>query len=255
MPTISYRGKPGDVSERMRDLALALAGKGPDAWGVVQALQLRVAVRLLQLIQDDFERKAQGQTGEDGIKWAPLARATIAGRRIGPGELKRVGITGKRERGFLTPAENARWRKLFSRRKWLLFVKFGMDEGAASAAAAKYAWYVLKSEGAKTKLEVLGGRTVPILRDTGELFRSFSPGTGDAPGGADGQILRLAAGLITVGTNKKPWHHAGIPGRLPARPFWPTNGALPDPWQKALCRTLQRGMIEALAMVFSKGKP
>ena len=35
--------------------------------------------------------------------------------------------------------------------------------------------------GAKTKVEVLGGRQVEILRDTGVLFNSLSPGREDQP--------------------------------------------------------------------------
>jgi hypothetical protein len=248
--TLSFRGSAGQVSLRLRELMTAIAGKGSDRWGVVRSLQLVLGMKLLEMIHDNFEVKANGGTDEAGIKWAPLKRETIAQRRLGPGDKKKFGIGGKRERGLLTPAENDRWRKLFSTRKWLLHVKFGMGEREASASAAKYAWFILKGEGAQTKLDVLGGRTVQTLRDTGELFNSLSPGVqGSAP--PDGQIFRTPPGAIIVGTNKKPWHHAGIPGKLPARPFWPTNGQMPQVWRDRLAGTLQRSMTRALIMIFS----
>ena len=61
---------------------------------------------------------------------------------------------------------------------------------------------------------------VEILRDTGELFRSLEPGLGTQPSGASGQVFELEPGAVTIGTNKKPWHHRGNE-RLPARPLWP----------------------------------
>ena len=85
----------------------------------------------------------------------------------------------------------------------------------------------------------LAGRKVEILRDRGELGRSFSPG-------APGNIIRLMRGYVIVGTNKKPWHHRGNKN-LPARPFWPDgkrHKAPPGYYQPAL-KALQSGLTEA----------
>lgn len=102
-----------------------------------------------------------------------------------------------------------------------------------------------------TKVQKLGYRPHEILRDTGELLRSFSPGVEYTPSGADGQILELdRPGSFTVGTNKKPWHHEGGE-HLPSRPFWPLDGSLPDEWMEAVRDAVQTGIEEAIASILS----
>jgi phage gpG-like protein len=83
--------------------------------------------------------------------------------------------------------------------------RFG--EGKAKAIAAGHAWNVLKAEGAKTKLEVYGNRVVDILRDTGVLFNSISPGyldgteyTPPSGEGGDKQVFRALQDGIVIGT-------------------------------------------------------
>jgi len=98
----------------------------------------------------------------------------------------------------------------------------------------------------------LGG--VEILRDTGELIRSFSPGVEDRPSGADGQVFELKPGLVRVGTNKKPWHHRGVKNKLPARSFWPLDGRLPAAWWRYLLRVYGRGLARALTILLSGGR-
>lgn len=247
--TVTFQGSRADLLALLRQLPRILAGTEADPYGVAQALQLRLGVALLSKIQQSFVAKSRGGTGEDGIRWPPLKRETIAQRRTTRAERKALGITGRRERGLLTPAQNERWRKLFATRKDWLQAKFGLGAREAAARAAQIAWATLKAEGAKTKLEVLGGRQVDTLRDTGELFRSFSPGVEDRPSRAEGQIFEVPPGQVIVGTNKKPWHHKGIPGRLPARPFWPLDGVLPGVWWDHLLRVYQRGLLRALVLI------
>lgn len=236
------------VEGRIRRSIAAVLGRVPDPDGTVHGLLMRLGVRLLSLIQADFVTLSRGGTSTWGIKWAPLKPATIAQRRTSRAELKSLGITGRRVRGFLTPAEDRIWRRIFATRlAWLR--AHGMSEGAAKGRAAAIAWTALKAMGAKTKLEVLGSRVVDVLRDTSELFRSLSPGFEDQPSNADGQIFQVEPGRVTVGTNKKPWHHAGNPARnLPARPFWPTDGNLPPEWRDALLQTLLRGLVRVIIL-------
>lgn len=245
--TVTIRSSRADVRRTVRQTVAALAG-GPDPGGVARGLQLRLGVALLSKVQQAFIVKSRGGVGEDGIQWQPLKRATIAQRRTSAGERKALGITGKRVRGLLTADEDKRWRRIFATRKSYFMAKFGLSDAAASERAAKIAWATLKAEGAKTKLEVLGNRQVDILRDTGELFRSLSPGVDATPSGADGQIFETPPGQVIVGTNKKPWHHTGIPGKLPARPLWPTDGRLPVAWWDALLRVIQMGALRALEL-------
>jgi hypothetical protein len=246
---IPFHGTRQELMNRLNMLPRILAGKAADPWGIVEGLSLRVGNVLLMHIKLAFETKSRGGVGSDGIKWPPLKRETIAQRRTTAGERRALGISGKRERGLLTPAQNKRWRFLFATRKNWFMTKFGMGDAAASGRAAQYAWATLKNEGAKTKLDVLGSRQVDILQDTGELFKSFSPGIGANRSGADGQILKFGPGYVTVGTNKKWWHHLGIPGRLPARNFWPPDGKLPTEWTDDMADALQRGLAEVAILL------
>jgi len=252
MGVITYRGTSDQVRAVLRRLPAALAGRAPDPLGIARGIQLRLGVALLSKIQQAFIVKSRGGTGDDGIRWAPLKPQTIAQRRTTRTERRAAGVGGRRVRGLLTPAQDRRWRMLFATRRARL-VASGMSEGAASARAAAIAWSILKSEGAQTKLAVFGGRTVDILRDTGELFRSLQPGVEDRPARPEGQIFEVPPGRIIVGTNKKPWHHRGVPGRLPARPLWPLDGRIPEAWLKHLAGAARRGVARAIGELLARG--
>ena len=130
------RATSDEVVAAMRRLVLALTGQGNDPWGMVEGLQLRMGMVLLDKISTAFAIKSCGGTGEDGIKWKPLKPETIARRRLsGPDikGLKAIGIRAKNVykkgatggkvyagyefkgmvRGSLSPAEDREWRKIF----------------------------------------------------------------------------------------------------------------------------------------------
>lgn len=249
---VPFRGTRAELVARVRDVIAALAGIGPDPHQVAAPVLTRGGVALLSQIQSAFIAKARGGVGSDGIKWAPLKRATIAARRASKTELRKLGASGQRTRGLLTPEQDRKWRAVFA--STLARLRARGTDGAAAIAAAK-AWGVLKAEGAKTRLEVLGGRQVEILRDTSRLFRSLSPGVReDQAPKAEGQVFEAVPGRITVGTSVEYAlaHHRGNPSRnLPARPLWP--GALPDAWAAAVNRALVRGILDAVAHVARRG--
>lgn len=251
MPTGTFTGTREQLRKLLSQLPAALAG-ADDPYGIARGIQLRGGIALLSKIQQAFIVKSRGGTGDDGIKWPPLKRSTIAQRRTTGTERKALGIGGTRVRGLLTPAQDRRWRQIFGSR--LAKLRLVMSDGAAKAKAAQIAWAILKSEGAQTKLQVLGGRQVDILRDTGELFRSLTPGVEDQPSGADGQVFRVPPGRVIVGSNKKPWHHAGIPGKLPTRPLWPLDGRLPAAWQQAVADAMRRGIGVAILLLLDRGR-
>jgi hypothetical protein len=246
---IVYLGSMDDARRELEALPAILAGRVPDPMGVARAVQLRCGVALLSEIQRAFITKSRGGVGSDGIKWAPLKPETIARRRTTAGELRQLGIRRRGSRPSLTAAQDLRWRQVFGR----VFrrASLDMDERAAKGVAAAIAWQTVKTEGAKTKLELLGGRQVDILRDTGVLFRSLSPGVDDKPSGADGQVFETPAGRVIVGTNVKPWHHTGNPETgLPARPLWPTDGSIPERWRGSINRAAATGVLMAIRMAF-----
>jgi phage gpG-like protein len=113
--------------------------------------------------------------------------------------------------------------------------RFG--EKQAKAIAASHAWNVLKSEGAKTKLEVYGNRVVDILRDTGVLFNSISPGyldgneyTPPAGDGGEKQVFRALQDGIVIGTTVA---YAGAHNKgkgVPKRQIFPER--IPAVWAR-----------------------
>jgi hypothetical protein len=252
MAMLEYHGTRADLVRLLQHIPAVLGG-APDPNGIARGIQLRAGNVLVSKVQQAFIVKSRGGTGEDGIKWKPLKRETIAQRRTTRSERKALGITGTRVRGLLTPAQDRRWRQIYGSRLARLLAS-GVGGGEARATAARIAWAILKSEGAMTKLDVLGGRQVDILRDTGELLRSFTPGVEDKPSGADGQVFKLEPSRVIIGSNKKPQHHTGIPGRLPARPFWPPDGSLPRPWSEAILGSIQRGMVRAIVLLVEQGR-
>jgi hypothetical protein len=235
-----------DIRRAFYEFTQALTGKAPDPGGVARGIQLSMGNALISKISQNFSVLSGGGTSEAGYKWQPLTRETIAQRRVTPTERKSLGITGKRTRGFLTAAQDKRWKAIFGSRLAKMLSQ-GMDIADAKAKAGQIAWAILKSEGALTKLDVLGGRKVDSLRDTGLLKRSFNAGVGDRPSGAAGQIFEVPPGVVIVGTRMKPWHHKGIPGKLPARPFWPQE--LPETWWAAINGAMIRGMFNAAKQI------
>lgn len=244
-----FRGTRRELVKRLHQLALALSGKKPDSYRVVRPILTRGAVALLTQIKLAFIAKSRGGVGSDGIKWPPLKPATIAARRATREELRNLGVGGRRVRGLLTPGQDREWRRIFARTAAMLRAR-GVPEGEILAIAGRTAWARLKEQGAKTRLEVLGGRQVDILRDTGRLLRSLEPGLEDAPKKPANQILRVRAGEITVGTTVEyaERHQNGDPARnLPARPLWPEPQNLPDAWWEAINAAILRGMLRAVA--------
>lgn len=245
---VVYAGTLDEARRYLESLPAILAGKVPDPFGVARAVQLRCGVALLSEVQRAFITKSRGGVGSDGIRWVPLKPETIARRRTTREERRALGIR-RGKRPSLTPEQDRRWRQVYSR--VLRRSALDMQPREARARAAAIAWATVKDEGARTKLQLLGSRQVDILRDTSALFRSFSPGVDDKPSGAEGQVFETPPGRVIVGSNVKPWHHTGDPERnLPARPFWPLDGMIPDRWRASINRAAATGVLVAIRMMF-----
>jgi hypothetical protein len=243
----TFRGTRADLAALMRQIPQALAG-GPDPFEIARSIQLRAGVTLLGCVASAFITKSRGGIGEDGIQWLPLQRATIAQRRTTAQERRSLSISGQRQRGLLTPAQNKKWKQIFGTRL-ARFRLMGMGEAEAKAGAARIAWAILKSEGAQTKLQVLGSRKVDIGRDTSRMFRSLSPGVEDRPSGQTEQVFQVAPGSVIVGSNVPyfvPFHRR--------RPVWPLDGSLPDPWADAILRSMSTGVVRAVALLVERGR-
>jgi hypothetical protein len=250
MTKIYFHGTRQQAKSVVRRLKDILIGRASDPQRLAYGVFLAIGFAALSDIKDDFVRKADGGTGEDGVKWPDLSPAYKAyGRRFGKGEqsaLKKAAGLGKANRfapgqnkGLLTAHQLKIWRGIYGTRLQRFLVS--MPEPAAKARAAQIAWAELKRMGAKTKLSVFGSRKVQILRDTGILLNSLSPGRLDggqyskpSEDGGEEQICQTIANGVIVGTNV-PYaavHNNGSAAKgIPARPFLP-KGEAPQVWQE-----------------------
>lgn len=247
----TFRGSREELRQALRLLPAVLAGETPDTLNVSRGIKLRLAVAFLSQVQQAFLVKARGGRDEAGIRWQPLSPATVARRRLGPGDRKL--ITDKARTAHLTGAQRRTFRREYLKRL-RANVAAGVQRADAAARARAGAYGVLRSRGVTvpSKAQILGARSVEILRDTGELFRSLTPGVEDRPARTPGQVVEAdRPGSVTVGTNKKGWHHRGNP-RLPSRPYWPLDGDLPAAWWRALSGAMQRGLAVAVARLTAR---
>lgn len=250
MPTVSFNGSREDLRRLLRSVPAIFAGRAPDPLGIAKGLQLRLGVQLLSLIQTAFVEKSRGGMGSDGIQWPPLSPSTIAARCRGPADKKAVRVSNRLSTTLSQKAAQARKiEKEVRTEEARLRAKFGLPTGQARGLArANVEARARRQVGLGTIKGVLASRDVDILRDTGELLRSFSPGIEDVPSGADGQVFNTPPGRVIVGTNKKPWHNKGGPN-LPARHYWPPDGNLPTAWWNALLAVGQRGILRAVVLL------
>lgn len=275
--TIHFTGTRQEAKALAYRLGAILAGREADSIGIGRGLLLAMGVAALSDIKDAFVTKARGGTDEMGISWPKLSRKYLAyGRRFGRGEqsalTKAAGLNPRANRlapgnnkGLLTADQLKRWRMIFARS--LARFLLSMEAGEAKAAAAQIAWAQLKREGAQTKLNVFGSRQVEILRDTGVLLNSLSPGVlsgppgpnqqyrGPSGPGGDQQIFDLTAGKVIVGTNVfyARAHQEG--GRkMPRRQFLPENEAqIPDVWWQRWLAVGIKAVEVGAALLYRKG--
>lgn len=273
---IDFHGRRDELRRLLWSFLLGLAGRAEQGAFAphISGIKLRIGMVALSCVQEAFITKAAGGADEAGIQWEALKPQTIANRPIGEGDiasLKAGGITkrkygfgarrqgagdldtlGRLKRGFLTAAQDKKWRRIFATKKAELQTRWGMGDAAASARAAQSAWATLKAEGAKTKLDVLGGRNVQIGRNSGRLFNSLSPGVDDPeqhpllvpPPDVEERILREEVGSVVVGTNVE---YAGA--FHSKRPLWPSDGSIPAAWMDRINEAARSGITEAIEMI------
>lgn len=239
MAAIVFRGTRQDLHAALAGLPALLSGRGHDSTGLILQLHLRLGMAALSLIRAAFLERARDGVDETGETWPPLSPRTIAYGRRHPGLARRRRAAAKRgsNRPSLTAAQDRRWRQLYASR--------GGGPKATrqqKGRAAAYAWFVLKAEGATTVLASYGTTKVEMLRDTGILFNSLSPGV-------PGNVLESRPGAVIVGTNV-PYalahHRGGL--HLPRRRLWPDPEKWPPRWWSELLGVLLDGAVRALEL-------
>jgi phage gpG-like protein len=254
--TIYFRGTKSEAKAAVRAAVAQASGREPDTLNIKHGMALAVGAAVLADVKDDFVRKADGGTGEDGNKWPPLAPATIANRRKGPGDAELLKAAGLKKshrfkrmlnKNTLTKEQQKEWERVY--RFNVLRFALSTTLPTANQRARALAWEHVRKLGADpkmnpTRVNVFGGRQVKILRDTGRLMNSLSPGVLSGVGpdssytkptaeGGEEQILEILESGMMVGTNVKyaATHQYGDAERnIPARPFLPDNGTVPDIW-------------------------
>jgi hypothetical protein len=246
--TVTVRATPAQLARTLRNLPQSSRGTSAAA----KVLLVRCGLALLGKIKEAFLAKARGGTDEAGERWKPLSPFTIAYSRRHPG-LARKG-KGKRTRlhhpsAILSQKQRQRWWEVYGRMK-ARFSERG--EAGAKAHAARYAWKVLKDEGAPTIIGRYGATPVEILRDTGLLFNSLSPAippaaASSAPPRTKEQVFLLKRAEVMIGTKRKwAWVHHHGSARVPQRRLWPRVEDWPASWWAALAEQAQYGVIDVL---------
>lgn len=240
---IYLRASRAVIREIVRTLPRETVG-GSTTAGSIMA---RCGTVLLGRIRRAFIVKARGGTDEAGDRWAPLKPQTIAYSKTRSrgrgGRLQIERRRGARPSQALDSRQSERWWDLY--RQGLRI--FNNDK----ASAAKRAWAILKREGARTLLDKYGHRQVEILRDTGLLLNSLSPGVSTID-----QVFRIYRGEVIIGTNRKgaSAHHNGVRGKLPKRRLWPPPNKWPSAWWQDLADEVQQGMVEVALQLLQKTK-
>lgn len=259
MPIVAviYVKSPVDVAQiANRAAQIALGQISSEA---ARGIWLRVGLQVLSLIKQAFVIKARGGTDAAGESWKPLAKSTVAYSRRHPGVL----WPGEKRAPFapswmLTVKQRERW--------WSLYRSFGGGapagagyhaKGQGGGWAAARAWAIVKAEGAKTLMSEYGDTPTLILRSTGFLLNSLSPGiepdnlppnSTSAPK-VDEQVFNILPGAVMVGTNRKyaGVHHNGSKnGRIPQRRLWAKPENWPQSWWELILSQARQGLIEAI---------
>lgn len=253
---IVFRGNRSEL-RRLIDVAVgALSGRTSDTDGVGIGFLTAIGFAALSDVKTAFIEKAGGGVDELGIRWPPLKPETIANRRVGPKDKRDNRDIAKRER--IRQRETAKAFKRFS---------LSLPEKEARRRAAIVGGLKATRQTGKTKVQTLGGRQVEILRDTGVLLNSLSPGLVVSSGsgasyqrpegeGGEEQIFRVKAGEVVVGTNVKyaSTHQRGDSSRgIPARPFLPPDNGVPDIWWARWLSAGNKALAASLAVLVQRG--
>ena len=256
MTTIRFIGTRQDVSRIARTLGGILSGREPDQHGIGQGFRSALGFGALTDVKEAYITKARGGTDEMGIKWPPLAPATIANRRVG------------NPRGQEAKSEAIRTRERIRKREYKKALKRYMlsdlPEHEQKRRAKIVAGLKATAETGKTKVQTLGDRDVEILRDTSVLINSLSPGeftsgqyTLPTEEGGEEQIFKAGQGEMIVGTNViyASTHQHGDPSRnIPARPFLPDEDhPVPDVWWERWANIAALALQSSLRHLFARG--
>lgn len=269
MTTIRFQGTREEVRRRSLQLAAILSGRAADQHEIAKGFLLSLGFAALSDIKDAYVTKARGGTDEMGIRWPPLAPATIANRRLGPGDTRvkaRPGETKGESLERIQKAELIKRRERIRKREFkkaFQRLSVSLPEMEARRRAKIVAGVKATRETGKTKVETLGGRQVEILRDTGVLLNSLGPGllsgtsyTSPSGEGGEEHIFNLGRGEVIVGTNvvyARTHQRGDERRRIPARPFLPDEThPVPQVWWDRWVRVANKALVAGAELLFRR---
>ncbi len=262
---ITWRGTRQQLIDALGRIPKILAGLLPDPGGVVKALLLRIGGVLLSKIQQAYITASEGQTNKLGITWQKLSPVTLLLRRTGAQGPKALAKLKARIAG-MPAATQARIKRQYRqqlailhnldpfslrhRRAALRILNKKAKKGLVTPTRYKQLRKLLTGGVKPAQLEhfALAQATALILRDTGALLNSLSPGTASAD-----KILKADVGKVIVGTNTKyfKYHQSDRPrakkkdgtDKLPRRQILPDAGKpIPAEWYAAMSAEFAKGI-------------
>ncbi len=259
--SIRYTGSRAELAKEFYRLSRCLTGKERDPSGAVDWLLIKVGLVLLGRIKEAYVVKSEGGTDEMGIKWPPLSPVTLALRRKVTGKksvekLQSKFKTLKAERAQQVLEQSAKLMAVMSggnrkdKQHAMYLLEQKRKKGTISQTQYKQIRRVLDGKLTPQKIAetAFAGGFAQILRDTGELLNSFSPGLAES-------IVRTEPGVIIVGSKKKTatYHNSSLPRKLKkdGQPKLPRRQILPDDqhpvpaaWMAAMAKEFQRGIAD-----------
>lgn len=256
-----------------RELPEIMAGTRADPYGLRKAVFAKVLAAALKDVKEDFERKSQGNQGDDGVQWDPLAEYTIKKRsETQKGQSGRAGKdkpTPPPDFGWLSSQRREVYRKEYRRLRLAgLPPKEAAKQAAVIAkAVVRKVWQVMGEAGGRGVPGRPGASVpgdFPILNETGTLLRSASPGTVSGVGLAtnykpeENQEVEYGRGFVavhsTVPYGEKHQHDGegeDTGGFRPARP-WMYGSEFPQKWLERWTQVMRDSLAEVLADLLPK---
>ncbi len=240
------------IEQLVRDLPGILSGRIADQHNLAHGLKMRIAFAFFSLIREAYIIKSRGGTDAAGISWPPLDPKYLAYGR-GPKSSRRGGgkSPGGRD-GMMSKKQLDQWWRDYSQARAWLILQVGDVESRNRAAAI--AWSKYKAKGGKTLLDAFGDRPHEILRDSGVLFNSLTPGilAGTEYQPVDNQVVRDEGNALSCGTNVSyAIHHQGTPDKPGKRLLWPADGVLPDVWADDILEVAAEGLNDYITLALA----
>jgi phage gpG-like protein len=238
---VTFQGTTAQAMELVAMIPAIFSGKAQAHANASRIMAARIGNTMLSNIKGDFQKKARGELGEDGTRWAPNAVITVK-RKV---ERHLGNLKKKTPQSQAFQQRYARYLQIvgdaMAANKHLLN---GLPKAAkaemkaqikaqAAAAAGYFAHEYREEQGFPGTLPF---SLTQILRDRGPLLNSLTPGILQQPytgPDADQQIFIADPGMITIGSRLRyaATHQFGDHSRhIPARPFLPAADAIPAVW-------------------------